>query len=111
MYTLLHYNRGAALVIALSGEYDLFTVPQVEPEIVSSIDGQPSVVFDFSTVRYMDSSVLAMLARMRRELGERMKVVAPAGGIPRRMLDITGFDQIMTISENIELALGEAKVD
>jgi anti-anti-sigma factor len=59
-------------------------------------------VVDLTAVTFVDSSTLNALVRGQRALGDRgisMSVVAPLGGIVRRVLDIAHLTDTLNVLE------------
>jgi anti-sigma B factor antagonist len=73
-------------VAHLTGEIDLATAPGVFEAVRAGLDG-PSLVIDLTDVAFIDSRGLAAVLDLAREIDVRL--VAPPGGEPRRVLEIT----------------------
>jgi anti-sigma B factor antagonist len=80
-------------LVAIAGELDLATVPQVREalgaEVVTSAG---AVVVDLAGVEFMDSTGLESLIRLAHELDERggRFAIACPEGAARLLLDVTG---------------------
>lgn len=87
-------REGGLLTVAVSGEVDLSTGPELENAIMEAVraDGVTGVLIDLSAVEFLDSSGIALLLRGRREADERSVGyrVSDAHGITRQVLEITG---------------------
>jgi anti-sigma B factor antagonist len=89
-----------APVIQASGELDLATVPELRAVVNQITDRSPQVlVFDFTGIRYMDSSGLGILVSAKRRLGAYAGevIVVSAAGCVLKALSLSGLDQIITI--------------
>jgi anti-sigma B factor antagonist len=83
-------------VIWLSGELDMTSVPQVRAAIDAALASHPDrVILDASSLEYMDSSGIALLARMASKARE-VQVRNPTP-IVRRLIELTGLSQILRI--------------
>ncbi len=102
---LRSYILAETVVLELSGEHDISTVPQIEPEISSLTDGRRRVIFDLGKCTYIDSTVLALLVKKHRMFGDGMRVVVPATSQLRRLFTITQLDQSFVVNETLAEAL------
>jgi anti-anti-sigma factor len=65
-------------------------------------------VVDLTETRYLDSAGIEMLFQLRAKLGNRGKrlaVVVPAGSHLRRLLELTGVDTAVTITDELPAAI------
>jgi anti-sigma B factor antagonist len=101
-------DAGGIHVLALSGELDL----ESAPELASRIDrargsGVRRVLVDLSDVDFCDSTGLRALMGAEQELriaGGRLTVVCPGGGQVARLLDLTGTREALHVFEDPERA-------
>jgi anti-anti-sigma factor len=63
------------------------------------------VVVDLSRATFIDSSVLSMLLRAHKRLGERLRVVVATGSRVQRIFEITQMDRYIALSETMDRAL------
>jgi len=103
------YGLDQTIVFAFDGDHDLSTIPETEPRIVAATNGQPHVIFDLSNADYVDSTMLALLVRRWKVLGERMGVVVPSACKVRRLFSVTGLDGYFKISETVEAAVAQVR--
>jgi anti-anti-sigma factor len=99
--TVAEWN--GAPVIQASGELDLATVPELRAVVNEITDRSPHVlVFDFTGIRYMDSSGLGILVSAKRRLGAYAGevIVVSAASCVLKALTLSGLDQILTIYSN-----------
>lgn len=85
-------REGSASVIAVSGELDLASGPQLEEEL-SAIDPEVSlVVIDLRRLEFMDSTGLSIIVRAHQRLAEQERDLSLVRGSPQvqRLLDLTG---------------------
>jgi anti-sigma B factor antagonist len=101
-------------VIAVAGEIDIFTAPDLRAAVVQAIDaGARGLVIDLSETRFLDSTALGVLIgalKRLRTIGGRL-VIVNREPTTARTFEITGLDQTLEIVETREAALqalGEA---
>jgi anti-sigma B factor antagonist len=87
-------------VVAVRGEIDLFTAPELKATLTDAIeDGRSRIVVDLSDTTFLDSTALGVLIgavkRLRSRDG-RMTIVNTDQNIAKTF-EITGLDQIFTI--------------
>jgi anti-sigma B factor antagonist len=104
-------TRGDAVLVSVSGELDLATVPVLR-ERLHSLDeimsGSARLVIDLSSVTFIGSAGLALLVEVRQRCAERdasLAVVATGGVVPRA-IQVTALDQILSIYPTVDDALG-----
>ena len=95
-------------VIAVTGEVDLFTAPELKERLVELIDsGQRQIIIDLSETTFLDSTGLGVLIgalkRLRASDGE-LVIVNQEASIAKTF-EITGLDQIFTIRPTLADAL------
>lgn len=90
-------------VIDLFGEHDLTTAPEFSQRLDALLGEGLSVVVDLSRSTFIDSSVLAALLAANRDADERgsgFVAAVPADetdGV-RRVIEVTGLDQVLTLA-------------
>ena len=102
------------LIVALSKpEYDVSSCDELAKELEPA-HAQPNVIVDMTEVRYLDSTCLSKLARMRTERQKRdyppARLVVPAPQV-RRLFEIVGFDKVWPLYDSLEEALGQPPAD
>jgi len=93
---------GGDVVVAVRGELDVLTAPflweRMEPAL-SGVSGR--LVFDFAGLSFIDSMGLGVLVRAQSRLRggapERHVVVRGANAHARKVLEITGLDQVFHV--------------
>jgi len=95
-------------VVAVAGEIDLFTAPELKSAVVSAIEaGRTRIVVDLSETTFLDSTALGVLIGALKRLRSRdgvMTLVNRDANIAKTF-EITGLDQIFTIAETREAAV------
>ncbi len=99
------YSFNDSLIVELSGEHDMSTIPHVEPAMASASREKGVVVVDLSQATFVDSSVLSMLLRAHKKLGTRMRVVLTSGSRVRHIFEVTQMDRYIAIVESVSEAL------
>ncbi|MEV4614959.1 STAS domain-containing protein [Kitasatospora sp. NPDC049258] len=99
---------GGALVCSLTGELDLDGALAVGPVLDEALrSAAPLLVIDLSAVEFCDSSGLNLLLRTRigaEAAGTAMRLAGAPTQV-RRLLEITGTDQVFSLDPTLELAL------
>jgi anti-sigma B factor antagonist len=99
-------------IIHLSGEIDLYTVPQFQQALRAGIDaGAPAIIVDLTNVQYIDSAGLSAIIAAYKELSSlkrRLFVVAPQNhpGVSR-VLEISRLNTIIAIRGSLEEVITE----
>ncbi len=91
--------EGAKLTVALEGRLDTTTAPELEQEVMSSLDGINELVLDLTDLMYMSSAglrvVLACQKKMNAVAGSM--IVKNVNDLIMEVFDTTGFMDILTI--------------
>jgi anti-anti-sigma factor len=99
------YSFNDSMIVELSGEHDMSTMPNIEPTMAAACLAANLVVVDLSRATFIDSSVLSMLLRAHKRLGERLRVVVATGSRVHRIFEITQMDRYIALSETMDRAL------
>jgi len=87
-------------VIALTGEVDLYTAPELKSQMLELIaNGATEVVVDFTDTTFIDSTTLGVLVsgvKRLREKGGTLSIVCSDRNITK-IFEITGLDRVFTI--------------
>ena len=98
-----------ATVLAVSGELDLVSSPELE-EALARVDGsEPAlVILDLREVEFMDSAGLSVLVKAHQRAQSAGRRFGLVNGTPqvRRLLSLTGMDERMTVVQTPEDLLG-----
>ena len=101
-------------VIALTGEVDLYTAPELKEELVRVIDdGARRIVIDFRDTTFIDSTTLGVLVsglKRLRPQGGNLALVITDNNI-RKIFEITGLDRVFSIHEQRGEAVTELTED
>ncbi|MBW3652726.1 MAG: STAS domain-containing protein [Actinobacteria bacterium] len=95
-------------VLAVRGEIDLFTAPELKQVLAQSIEaGRVRIIVDLSDTTFLDSTALGVLIGAVKRLRSRdgaLAIVNIDENISKTF-EITGLDQIFTIVPTREEAL------
>lgn len=102
-------QRGDAVLVRVDGDIDLANAHEVRLALESAPDTETAaMVVDLSGTGYVDSSGVAVLVGVARDLSvrrQRMVVVAPTGAAVRRVLDIVQIGTLAPVYESVDDAL------
>jgi anti-sigma B factor antagonist len=102
------FGRGT-FVVSTYGDVDLATAPELEQELLETVDeGARQVVVDLTATTFFDSSGVHALMRAGDWLQSRGLQFGIVCANPRirRILEITGIDQAVGVHATIETAIG-----
>jgi anti-sigma B factor antagonist len=100
-------RRGAATIVHLSGELDLYNAPEVRAALLEACaEGPERLVVDLGEVAFVDSTVLGVLVEARTKLANRRSfLLAAAGRETHRALRISGLERHLSVHGTVEEAL------
>lgn len=87
-------------MIAVRGELDLATAERLAEAADQAFGrGQFPMLIDLSETSFMDSAGVAVLVGLYRQLGQVKEALVVRGARPavRRVLDLTGVSQLVTV--------------
>ena len=110
--SVVRESKDRAEVVRVSGEVDLYTVPDFDCALQEAVgQGGATVIVDLSMISYLDSSGLSSLVSAYKRLsagGGAMFVVASSlTPSVRRALEITRLDALVNVCDSFEYALNE----
>lgn len=102
-------TRDGVHVIALAGEIDLQTSPQVREAVLGSLRQGGPVVVDMGGIAYIDSSGVASLVEgfqvaRRQGVAFVLAAVSPAA---MRVLQLARLDKVFSFQPDVDTALRE----
>ena len=101
-------EAGSSVVLALFGELDLASTPELEAELVRAADHE-SVIVDLRELEFIDSTGLGALVKAHdraREAGHRFGLVRGLGQV-QRLLGLTGLSEQLAVADSREELLSE----
>jgi anti-anti-sigma factor len=114
-FSVEEHNQGSAWILAVTGELDLRTSPELEERLTRVwAAGAELVILDLRQIEFMDSSGLRVLlgAHQRaQESGRRFALVRGADQV-ERVLTLTGVRDLLTVvDEPEELLAGDSSLE
>jgi anti-sigma B factor antagonist len=104
-------SQGGHIVLALTGEIDLYTAPRLQSELTGALaGGDPArIVVDMSAVDFCDSTGMNVLLAAHRLACERGGDLVLAGPRPpvRKILEVTGLGSVFTIHDSLAAVTGQ----
>lgn len=97
-------QSGGATVVAVAGELDALSAPQLDEHLTEVLNDSPKrLVVDLTEVDFLDSTGLGVLIKTLTHLRENDGDLALVATSPRilKVLSITGMDQIMTVGDSV----------
>lgn len=95
---------GDRTVVAVSGELDIATVPQLR----AAIDAEPgSLMIDLSATTFIDSSGLHVLFHTCEARDGAVAIICPSGQV-RRVIEIAGMAAALPLYDDVAAALQSA---
>jgi anti-sigma B factor antagonist len=100
-------ESGDAIVVALTGELDLYNAPALRDALREAAGREPRrLVVDLSEVSFADSTALGAFVEARSALGGGRAFVLAAPGLEvRRALEVSGLARHFTVRDTLESAL------
>jgi anti-sigma B factor antagonist len=111
-FSLREDRVGGAHVVAVAGEVDIFTAPELKRAISAAIDsGARAIIVDLSETRFLDSTALGVLigAVKRLRLVDGRMVIVNTEPSTAKTFEITGLDQIFEIVGTRDAALASVR--
>lgn len=101
-------------IVAVEGEHDLSTAPELREHLQVLIRADASVVVDLSLATFVDSSVLAALIEAsqngdQRGVGFSVALPADAATGVRRVIEVTGLGEVLALRESTDSAVMAAR--
>jgi anti-sigma B factor antagonist len=101
-------------IVVVEGEVDAANVDDVRRAIMRAAGGADLVVVDLTAATYMDSSMIGLLLTVAKELRAQrgaLRVVAPETGRCRRVLVLSGVEDLFSLHESVADAFAGAPTD
>ena len=96
--TINKTQNDSARVIALEGRLDTTTAPQLEKELIASLDGVTSLTFDFAELEYISSAGLRVLLSAQKKMNAKGEMkIKNVNETIMEIFEVTGFSDILTI--------------
>jgi len=100
-------TRGSTVVVALAGDIDIHTAPQLDELLAGLLtEGRTEVVVDLAGVSFLDSSALGVLIAAQRDLaaaGGGLRLAAPRPQV-RKVFGITRLAEVIALFDDVDAA-------
>lgn len=103
---------GGVRVVAVRGEFDLGTAPELEGPLEEAIGANEPLLIDLSECEFIDSTGIAMIVRAQQRLADgdgdgagRRVVICSGNEQVRRVLEVTGLEVSIPVHASREAAL------
>ncbi|MBS1879117.1 MAG: STAS domain-containing protein [Actinobacteria bacterium] len=102
--------EGGMRVLAVRGEIDLGTAPQLEGPLADAVEAKEPLLIDLSECEFIDSTGIAMIVRAWQRIADGgaadgRVVICATNEQVRRVLEITGLELSIPIHASREAAL------
>jgi anti-sigma B factor antagonist len=100
-------------VIAMAGDHDVFTAPELRAAVNRPLERSSAVVVDLTNASFIDSSILAvLLGGLRRaresDVGFGLVLDRERTSAVLRILEVTGLVRVFPIHGTVEEAVASA---
>jgi anti-sigma B factor antagonist len=105
--------EGDVHVIAVRGEIDLSTAPELREQLESALQqAEPSILIDLTECDFVDSTGVALIVEAWQRIGEqekgRLALCCPNSQV-RRVLEITGIEGSIEMHSERDDALAQLR--
>jgi anti-sigma B factor antagonist len=92
-------SENGGIRVAVSGALDIAASDRVWEAIEPALRGADAITFDLSNASFIDSTGLSTMIRAYKCLGQRKEavIIRRPGRAARRVIELSGFDQLVTI--------------
>lgn len=98
MLSINKESEGNSLLVKLAGRLDTVTAPQLEKELMESLDGVTALSFDMAELEYISSAGLRVLLTSQKTMNKQgSMVIRNASEEVKEIFEVTGFSDILTI--------------
>lgn len=104
--TLDLQRDGDAVILALRGEHDIATAPELRAELRGALAAGTAIVVDLSQTEFIDSTVLSALI-YGHERRHRFGLVVPHGSPARRLCEMVELGRIVPIYDSVPEAISD----
>jgi anti-sigma B factor antagonist len=92
-------RQEGACRVALRGELDLGSAPQLEHALATAGDGD--VLLDLRGLTFMDSTGVRLLLEAAERGGPGLRILAPRDGDARVTIDVTGIAPLLPLVDAV----------
>ena len=96
---IIKETNGNKLTVKINGRLDTNSAPQLENEVVESLEGIEELVFDLSQMPYTSSAGLRVFLKAQKQMNKQgsMCVIGACEDV-LEVFEITGFSDIINIT-------------
>lgn len=99
-------RAGDAVVLAVSGEVDMTTAPELDAHTSQALrDRPPVLVIDLTEVTFLGSAGMSSLVAAGQDGGDTSVRIVASGSATARPMQLVGLDQLLAIHPTREAAL------
>jgi anti-anti-sigma factor len=112
--TVERSEHAGVRLVAVTGELDISNVALLEDATFDLPNGELGIVLDLSLATYIDSATLGLLFKLQHSLqrrGQALRVVCLAESNAQRVLELTGFSDMVTCEAGREAAIAAIRAD
>lgn len=106
--TVESHQRDGVVVIAITGELDMATAPQLQTHVAELLTGGHNrLVFDLAKVSFCDSTGLSVFVRAKNncaDAGGEIRLAAPQRGV-LRILEVSGLVDVLPTFPDVDQAI------
>jgi anti-anti-sigma factor len=106
-------ERGAIVIARVTGELDIAEAGVTGDAILAGVSSSAlGLVVDFTDLGFIDSSGIAMLFQLVRQLSARrqvLRVAVPPGGPVARVLEIVEFERAAGVDPDVATAVASVQ--
>jgi anti-anti-sigma factor len=103
--TIVRQVVGVAVVLSITGDIDMSTVPQLQQQVDAVLRDSPAaLIIDLTNVDFMASVGFGVLVGTGQDSGH-VAYALVASGPTRRMLDLLAIDTVIDVCLTVEEAL------
>lgn len=107
-FAVQRQDAGGMAVVAVRGELDISTAPQLRAALIEAIEAHPGacIVADLEGLEFVDSAGLGILVggRRRAQAGDGDLVLVSTGRNVGRILELTGLLQVFEVYASVSAA-------
>ena len=102
-----HHRMDGLVVVAVSGEIDAVTAPELATAIELAIAGSfplTGMIVDLTGVHFLAAAGLTVLITTHEEVTPRARFAVVADGAAARSITVLGLDAVITLHDTLQAA-------
>lgn len=100
---------GDVNVVTVVEEIDISNARFLEDQTTAALAASPKLIVSLERCQYIDSSGLRVLIRLSNRRDVEFGVVVPPGTQTRRIFDLAGLDEQMSVFDSLQAALAQLR--